>query len=263
MSAAEQEIGRLLAIMARLRDPENGCPWDRVQTHATIAPYAIEEAYEVMDAVNREDWSALPGELGDLLLQVVYQARIAEEENRFDFAAVARAIADKMVHRHPHVFGGAASAPGAWEAAKAAERAEKAEHGILGGIAGGLPALLHAAKLGARAARAGFDWDEPEGVLEKIEEEIGEVRAELPEGDRDRLEDEIGDVLFTVATLARKLDLDPEACLRRANAKFTRRFNDMEAILAARGEALQEQDLSTLESLWTEVKRRHRLADHT
>jgi len=260
MSAAT-EIERLLGIMAALRDPQTGCPWDQVQTPATIAPYAVEEAYEVMDAITREDWGALPDELGDLLLQVVYQARLGEESGRFDFAQVTRLIADKMVRRHPHVFGQAALEPGMWERNKAAERAAKAEHGALAGIAGHLPALLHAAKLGNRAARVGFDWGTPAEVIDKVGEELDEVRAELADADRDRLEDEIGDVLFTVASVARKLDLDPEACLRRANAKFTRRFNDMERALAETGDALQDQDLATLEALWQQVKQRHREAD--
>lgn len=255
------ELDRLLTVMARLRDPQNGCPWDKVQTHATIAPYAIEEAYEVLDTITREDWAALPDELGDLLLQVVYQAQIAEEAQRFDFGTVAKMIADKMIRRHPHVFTDGEGGHEFWEQSKAAERAARAEHGALAGIAGHLPALLHAAKLSSRAARVGFDWGTPAEVIDKVGEELEEVRAELADADHDRLEDEMGDVLFTVASVARKLGLDPEACLRRANAKFTRRFNDMEAILAATGDSLQDQDLTTLEALWQEVKRRHRHED--
>ncbi|CAI9121661.1 nucleoside triphosphate pyrophosphohydrolase [Brytella acorum] len=258
---AAAELDRLLAIMARLRDPETGCPWDRVQTHASIAPYAIEEAYEVMDTIAREDWRSLPDELGDLLLQVVYQARIAQEAGRFDFATVARMIGDKMIRRHPHVFGDATLDSDLWERNKEAERASRKEHGALAGIPDHLPALMKAGKYSARAARVGFDWGTAEEALDKIGEEIEEVRAELAGGDLDRLEDEIGDVLFTTANLARKLKLDPEACLRRANAKFARRFNDMEDILAESGSVIAEQDLATLETLWQDVKRRHKDAD--
>ncbi|AQS88625.1 nucleotide pyrophosphohydrolase MazG [Neoasaia chiangmaiensis NBRC 101099] len=260
-SSAARELDRLLDVMARLRDPETGCPWDKVQTHATIAPYAIEEAYEVMDAIAQQDWVALPDELGDLLLQVVYQARIGEEDGRFDFATVAKSIADKMIRRHPHVFGDATLDADLWERNKAQERAGRAEYGALAGIPRHLPALTRAGKLSARAARVGFDWGTAVEALDKIGEELAEVKAELDVADADRLEDEIGDVLFTVANLARKLKLDPEACLRRANDKFARRFNDMEALLAQRGEALADQDLNTLENLWQDVKRRHRTAD--
>ncbi|MFC0502424.1 nucleoside triphosphate pyrophosphohydrolase [Asaia krungthepensis] len=251
-SAAQLE--RLIGIMIRLRDPETGCAWDRVQTHETIAPFAIEEAYEVMDSIAREDWESLPDELGDLLLQVVYQARIAEESGRFSFADVARMIGDKMVRRHPHVFAGETLDADLWERNKQAERNARSEHGILAGIAPALPALIRAEKLGKRAARVGFDWDTPEEVLEKINEELGEVRAELPGGDKARLEDEIGDVLFTVACLARKLGLDPEACLRQGNAKFTRRIETMEAVLAESGNTLSDLDLAAQEALWREVK---------
>jgi len=251
---AAEELNRLLAIMTRLRDPQTGCSWDRVQTHETIAPFAIEEAYEVMDAIAREDWQALPDELGDLLLQVIYQARIAEEAGRFGFADVARQISDKMIRRHPHVFEGDELDPDLWERNKQAERAAKSEYGLLAGIAPALPALIRAEKLGKRAARVGFDWDTPEQVLEKIGEELDEVRAELPLGDKDRLEDEIGDVLFTVASLARKLGLDPEACLRQGNSKFTRRIETMEAVLAETGRSLVELDLTEQEELWKDVK---------
>lgn len=254
MSAAS-ELDRLLSIMIRLRDPDTGCPWDKVQTHATIAPFAIEEAYEVMDTIHRKDWDALPDELGDLLLQVVYQARIAEEAGRFDFGTVAKSIADKMVRRHPHVFGDESLDPDLWERNKAAERATRSEYGTLAGIATSLPALLRADKIGRRAARVGFDWGTPGEVIDKIAEELEEVRAELAEASRDRLEDEVGDVLFTVACLARKLGLDPEACLRRGNDKFTRRFEAMEAHLARRGEAPADQTLETFEALWQQVKR--------
>ncbi len=251
---AAAALDRLIAIMERLRDPQTGCAWDRVQTHETIAPFAIEEAYEVMDTIARQDWKALPDELGDLLLQVVYQARIAQEAGRFDFADVARMIGDKMIRRHPHVFGDQALDPDLWERNKQAERDAKAEYGILAGIAPALPALIRAEKLGKRAARVGFDWETPEQVFEKIDEELNEVRAELPGGDKARLEDEIGDVLFTVASLARKLGLDPEACLRHGNAKFTRRVETMEAVLAETGSTLAELDLASQEALWRDVK---------
>jgi nucleoside triphosphate diphosphatase len=253
--AAEREIARLLWVMKRLRDPETGCPWDRVQDFASIAPFAIEEAYEVMDAIAREDWDAFPDELGDLLLQVVYQAQMADEAGRFDFATVARTIADKMIRRHPHVFGDAAMDDDLWERSKAAERASRAEHGALAGIARDLPALLRARKLCARAARVGFDWAKPVEVLDKVSEEIAELRVELVAMDRDKMEDELGDVLFTVASLARKLDLDPEACLRRSNAKFTRRFEWMERAAAREGRILSEYDLAAQEALWAAAKR--------
>ena len=249
-----RQIDRLLAIMKRLRDPETGCPWDIVQTPASIAPFAIEEAYEVMDAIAHNDHAAIPDELGDLLLQVVYQAQMAEEAGQFDFETVAKLIADKMVRRHPHVFGDETGHSLAiWEQRKEEERRAKSEHGALAGIPLHLPALLKAAKLCNRAARVGFDWAEPAEVLDKVHEEIAELKAELG-GDRDRIEDELGDVLFTVASLARKLDIDPEAALRRSNAKFTRRFEAMEAMLARRGQTMAEQDLPTMEALWQEAK---------
>ena len=237
--------------MRRLRDPAAGCPWDVAQSFDSIAPYTIEEAYEVADAIARRDFAALPDELGDLLLQVVFHARMAEEAGRFDFADVARGIADKMVRRHPHVFAGAAMEPDAWEALKAAERGGAA----LAGIAGGLPGLTHAAKLTARAARVGFDWPDAAAVLDKLEEEAGELRAELAGGDPTRLQDEVGDLLFVLANLARKLELDPEACLRHANAKFTRRFGAVEMRLARRGRTLGEADLAEMEAEWQAVKR--------
>ena len=231
--------------MAALRDPDHGCPWDREQSFASIAPYTIEEAYEVADAIARRRLVALPDELGDLLFQVVYHARMAEEAGWFAFAEVAGRIADKMVRRHPHVFGDipapsaaqdAAQDPArdslaqtaAWEAQKRAERAARAQTGSLAGVPEGLPALTRAAKLTARAARVGFDWPDAAAVLDKLDEEIGELRAELPAGDPARLADEVGDLLFVLANLARKLDLDPETCLHQANQKFERRFNSME-----------------------------------
>jgi ATP diphosphatase len=261
---AETELRRLLDIMAALRDPGTGCPWDKVQDFATIAPYTIEEAYEVADAIARQDFAALPDELGDLLFQVVYHARMAEEEGRFAFADVARAIADKMVRRHPHVFGDAAARDAAaqtaaWEMQKSAERAARAETGTLAGVPVGLPALTRAAKLTARAARVGFDWPDAASVLEKLDEEVAELRAELPTADPARLADEMGDLLFVLANLARKLKLDPEACLRQANEKFARRFRQVEQRVAEEGRSLTEAGLDRMEAHWSAVKAAERL----
>ena len=256
---AEAELRRLLDIMAALRDPEQGCPWDKEQSFATIAPYTIEEAYEVADAIARRDFTGLPDELGDLLFQVVYHARMAEEAGQFDFAQVAKVIADKMVRRHPHVFGDAAARDAAeqsaaWEAQKTQERAARDEAGTLTGVPVGLPALTRAAKLTSRAARVGFDWPDASAVLTKLDEEVAEVRAELPEADPERLTDEVGDLLFVLANLARKLDLDPEACLRQANEKFIRRFNLMEQSAASKGKILADMSLEEMEAEWQEIK---------
>lgn len=260
---AASQLSRLLDIMEALRHPQTGCPWDREQDFASIAPYTIEEAYEVADAIAAQDFAALPDELGDLLLQVVYHARMAEEAGHFAFADVARAIADKMVRRHPHVFGEEAARDAgmqamAWEEQKRAERRARAETGTLAGIAVGLPALTRARKITARAARVGFDWADAEQVIEKLEEEIAELRAELPGADPARLADEFGDILFVAANLARKLHLDPEACLRQANAKFARRFGQVEAALAAEGRTAEEASLAEMEALWQQVKRTER-----
>ena len=257
---AATELRRLLDIMAALRHPATGCPWDKEQNFATIAPYTIEEAYEVADAIARQDFTALPDELGDLLFQVVYHARMAEEEARFDFADVARAIADKMIRRHPHVFGDAAARTAAaqthaWETQKQAERASRAEHGVLAGVPVALPALTRAQKLTARAARVGFDWPNADAVLDKLDEEVAELRAELPAANPARLMDEVGDMLFVLANLARKLGLDPEACLRHANDKFTHRFGGVEARLAAQGKSLPDATLDEMEAEWQAVKR--------
>jgi ATP diphosphatase len=261
--SAEAELRRLLDIMAALRDPATGCPWDKEQTFDTIAPYTIEEAYEVADAIAHRDYAALPDELGDLLFQVVYHARMAEEAGRFDFADVARAISDKMIRRHPHVFGEAAARDAAtqtvaWEAHKASERAARAETGALAGVPVALPALTRAEKLTSRAARVHFDWPNAEAVLEKLDEETAELRAELPTADPARLADEVGDLLFVLANLARKLKLDPEACLRHANQKFTRRFNAMEHHADSAGRSLAEMTLDDMEALWQDVKRAER-----
>ena len=259
-------LDRLLAIMAQLRDRERGCPWDCAQDFATIAPYTIEEAYEVADAIAHGDIGALKDELGDLLFQVVFHARMAEEVGLFSFDDVAAAIADKMERRHPHVFGGvkiasAAVQSEAWEAHKAAERQARARRAeeresVLDGVALALPALLRSIKIQRRAARFGFDWHNATEVFAKIEEEIAELKSELARNaDPATLEDEMGDVLFAVANLARKLDIDPEAALRRATAKFERRFRHVEALAADRATST---DLDVLEALWQEVKRAER-----
>jgi len=258
-ASAEAELRRLLDIMAALRDPATGCPWDRTQSFDTIAPYTIEEAYEVVDAIAARDFDALPDELGDLLLQVVYHARMAEEAGLFAFADIAKCINDKMIRRHPHVFGDAgarqvAAQTAAWEAQKSAERAARKQADTLAGVPTALPGLTRAVKLTSRAARVGFDWPECEQVLAKLEEEIQELRAELPEADPARLRDEVGDLLFVLANLARKLDLDPEACLRHANDKFSRRFNAMERIFEARAKTLSELSLEEMEAGWQQVK---------
>jgi nucleoside triphosphate diphosphatase len=250
-------IDRLLAIMARLRDRELGCPWDREQSFATIAPYTIEEAYEVADAIERQDMAALKDELGDLLFQVVFHARMAEEAGLCGFDDVARAIADKMERRHPHVFGDAEIASvsaqnEAWEAHKAAERQERGSAAsVLDGVALALPALLRAAKISRRAARIGFDWPDADSVIDKIEEELEELEFEIDEGDQAVLEEEMGDLLFAAANLARKLDIEPETALRRATAKFERRFRRVEALAKERGIG---PDIEALEALWQEVK---------
>lgn len=259
---AAAETLRLLSIMARLRAPD-GCPWDQVQDFSSIAPYTIEEGYEVAEAIGRQDRPALKDELGDLLLQVVYHARMAEEAGAFSFADVAKSANDKMIRRHPHVFGedaarDAAAQTEAWEAQKALERAARAETGTLAGVAVNLPALTRAAKLTRRAARVGFDWPDATAVLDKLEEEAGELRAELPGAAPERLADELGDLLFVLANLARKLDLDPEASLRGANAKFERRFGQVEAGLAAQGRSPADASLEEMEALWQDAKRRER-----
>ncbi len=254
---AAAALTRLLSVMAALRDPVTGCPWDQAQDFDSIVPYTIEEAYEVADAIARRDWAQIPDELGDLLFQVVYYADMAADQGRFDFATVARGIADKMIRRHPHVFGdgSAEDVRGVWEAGKAAERAARAETGTLGGIPVGLPALTRAAKLCARAARVGFDWAHPALVIDKVGEELAELRDELDAADRARLQDELGDVLFTVANLARTLGLDPEACLRHANAKFQRRFETMERAIESEGRSLGEADPAEMEAAWQRAKR--------
>ena len=253
----EAALARLLQIMARLRDPETGCPWDIEQDFASIAPYTIEEAYEVADAISRQAWGELEGELGDLLLQVVYHARMGEEAGHFDFASIATAISAKMIARHPHVFGAesrdktAEEQTADWEKAKAAERGGA---GTLAGIAMALPALTRAVKLQNRAARVGFDWPDASHVLAKIVEEAHELTEARESLGAPEIEAEFGDLLFVLANLARHLKVDPEAALRGANAKFTRRFASIEAALAARGRRPQESTLAEMDALWDAAK---------
>jgi len=259
-------IDELLAIMARLRDPDNGCPWDIEQSFETIVPYTIEEAYEVADAVDRRDYTDLRDELGDLLLQVVFHARMAEEAGHFRFEDVAAAICRKMVSRHPHVFAEATAETaeevlGNWEAIKRGEReaAGDADRSALAGIARGLPEWQRATKLQKRAARVGFDWPDVGPVFDKLHEEIDEVRAEFAGGaDPARLTDEIGDVLFVCANLARHAQVEVSTAMRHANAKFERRFRRMEAIAAEAGEALAGKSLAQQEALWQRAKREER-----
>ncbi|MDZ7791646.1 MAG: nucleoside triphosphate pyrophosphohydrolase [Xanthomonadales bacterium] len=256
-------IERLIDIMARLRDPERGCPWDVEQTFRTIAPYTVEEAHEVADAIERDDFDDLRDELGDLLFQVVFHARMAEEQSLFGFDDVADAISDKMVRRHPHVFGDASfdnvdQQSANWEAIKAAERAEKGKAGesALDGVARGLPALRRAVKLQKRAARVGFDWPGPDPIFDKLHEEAEELRAALDNADVDNIEEEIGDLLFVITNLARKLDVDPGAALRRCNRKFERRFRTMEEMARARAVDLADLDHDELEAVYEAAKAR-------
>jgi ATP diphosphatase len=273
MPGDPREVDTLLAIMARLRDPQDGCPWDVQQTFATIAPYTIEEAYEVADAIERGDTGDLCDELGDLLLQVVFHARMAEEQGAFAFADVVASINDKMVRRHPHVFGDASFADAeaqtaSWEAIKRAERASKgeADASVLAGISRGLPEWQRAVKLQKRAATIGFDWPGPAPVIEKLHEEIEEVRVEfaaLAAGDataHERLEDEIGDLLFVVANLARHANVDPGTAMRRANAKFERRFRAMERLASVDGVELASLDLEQQDAYWDRAKAEEKAA---
>ncbi len=243
-------IDRLTNIMARLRDPKTGCEWDSVQTFETIAPYTIEEAYEVADAIERGDMADLKDELGDLLLQVVFHSRIAEEAGQFALPDVVSAISDKMERRHPHIFGDATEGGHhLWEIIKAEERAGKTDKSALAGVATGLPALLRAEKLQKRAARTGFDWPDPRGPRAKIDEELAEVEAATTPAE---VEEEVGDLLFAVVNWARKLGVDPEAALRAANGKFERRFRAMEV---QAGDSFVSLDLDAKEALWAEAKR--------
>ncbi|HVC31120.1 MAG TPA: nucleoside triphosphate pyrophosphohydrolase [Steroidobacteraceae bacterium] len=268
---AAEAIAALLTLMTRLRDPQRGCPWDREQTFHTIAAYTIEEAYEVADAVERGDPGKLREELGDLLFQVVFHSRMAEEQGGFDFAAVARGIRDKLVRRHPHVFerdGRAADADQlsrSWEDQKARERAQAAgqspdaDRSTLADVPRALPALTRAAKLGRRAARVGFDWESASQVRDKVLEEVGEIDEALAGEDRpgraQQIEEELGDLLFAVANWSLHLAIDPEAALRAANSKFERRFRRMEALAAAQGKPLQGLDAAQWDALWRQAKR--------
>ncbi len=254
-------IERLLAVMRRLRDPQNGCPWDIAQDFSTIAPYTIEEAYEVADAIAHGDREALAAELGDLLFQVVFHAEMAREIGWFDFADVACAIAGKMERRHPHVFGDetvrdAAEQSARWEEMKAAERRARVPdghpHSLLDGVPRGLPEMARAVKLQQRAARIGFDWTTAAEILVKLDEETDEVHAAIDSGEFDAIEDEIGDLLFVIANLARRLNVDPGSALRRANLKFERRFRAMEQ---AAPRPLADMTLEEMEVLWQDVKR--------
>ena len=253
-------IERLLEIMRRLRDPKNGCPWDIEQTFDTIAPYTIEEAYEVADAIERKDWPELEGELGDLLLQTVYHTAMGEEDGKFSFQSVVRAISNKMVARHPHVFGDESRDKSAeqqtrdWEAIKAAERAGKKQGGALDGVAVGLPSLLRAYKLQNRAARVGFDWPSTDRVIDKIQEEAAELVEARDELTHEEMTEEFGDLMFVMANLARHLKIEPEEALRAANAKFTRRFEGVEAKLAEIGKTPAQSDLAEMDALWDAVK---------
>lgn len=251
---------RLLGIMQALRDPATGCPWDIEQTFASIAPYTIEEAYEVADAIARGDMADLEGELGDLLLQTVYHTQMAEEAGHFSFASVAQTIGDKMIARHPHVFGSDTRDKTAdqqsvdWEKIKASERASRAQTRTLDGVAIGLPALLRAVKLQKRAARVGFDWPEIGDVLLKLTEEARELAEARDTLTQTEVEEELGDLLFVMANLARHLDIDPEAALRAANAKFTRRFNVIEDELQRLGKTPAESDLAEMDAIWNRVR---------
>jgi ATP diphosphatase len=272
-----RDIKDLLAIMARLRTPEIGCPWDLKQDFSTIAPYTIEEAYEVADAIERGDFEDLKDELGDLLLQVVFHAQMANEESRFAFGDVVEAITTKLIRRHPHVFGDvdardAAAVKVRWDEIKSEEKAERAarrsgnggsqtaKDSILADVPVTLPALTRALKLQKRAGKVGFDWNDPRAVIAKLREEILEIEHELSaaEHDADRLEDELGDILFAVANLARHLSVDPEAALRRANAKFSRRFAHIERELERQGRPLAGASLDEMEALWVEAKAQER-----
>lgn len=262
--APDGSMERLRAIMRALRDPKTGCPWDIEQDFASIAPYTIEEAYEVEDAIAQEDWRALEGELGDLLLQVVYHAQIGEESGHFTFESITRIISDKMVSRHPHVFGDASRDKTAddqvadWEQVKATERAARNQSGVLDDVALGLPALMRAVKLQKRAARVGFDWPETSLVLEKIVEEARELtEARETLGHSEQVE-EFGDLLFVMANLARHLEIDPEAALRAANVKFTRRFRAIEAALAETNRRPEDSDLEEMGALWNAAKAREK-----
>jgi len=258
------QTDRLNGIMSRLRDPDGGCPWDVEQTFDTIAAYTIEEAYEVADAIQRRDFNDLKTELGDLLFQVVFHARMAEEQGLFAYEDVARSMGDKLERRHPHVFpqdgeledrkASAWSQKARWEDIKAEERKAKAQHGVLDDVPVALPALARAAKLTKRAARVGFDWPSTAEVVDKLDEEVAELKAELAAGDNQKAAEELGDLLFVMANLARKLGVEPEDALRAANAKFVRRFGFIEAELAKDSRTPEQSDLAEMDGLWNAAK---------
>jgi len=255
------QLDRLLGIMQRLRDPQTGCPWDKAQTFATIAPYTLEETYEVLDAIAREDFDDLRGELGDLLFQVVFYARMAEEQGRFDFNEICRAISDKLERRHPHIFGDANFTDSEqvlanWEKTKSAERAEKAQHSTLDDIPESLPALMRAYKIQKRCAAVGFDWTTLGPVVDKVHEELDEVMHEANQAvvDEAKLEEEIGDLLFATVNLSRHLGSKAEIALQKANRKFERRFREVEKIIATQGLKLEDATLDQMEAAWCEVK---------
>ncbi len=253
-------MARLIEIMRRLRDPKTGCPWDIEQDFASIAPYTIEEAYEVEDAIARENWSDLEGELGDLLLQSVFHAQMADDAGLFDFEDVVRNISNKMVARHPHVFGDESREKSSqqqtldWEKIKAAERAETADKGALDGVALGLPALMRAEKLQKRAARVGFDWPDISMVIDKVVEEATELSQALNQGDQQHITEEFGDLLFTIVNLGRHLNIDTETALRKTNEKFTRRFRYVEQTLASSGKTPAQSNLHEMDALWKVAK---------
>ena len=257
-----RDIARLIEIMAALRTPGTGCPWDLEQDFSTIAPYTLEEAYEVADAIAREDHEGLREELGDLLLQVVFHARMAQEQNRFDFGDVVEAITAKLIRRHPHMFADAQgrtaeAVKGLWERIKAEEKAAKAGNAPQGALAGvplALPALTRALKLQEKASRVGFDWNDPKAVLAKIREEADEIEAALDAGDRTEASQEIGDLIFALVNLARHLSADPEEALRATNRKFERRFQFIEAALAKQGKTPQQATLAEMDALWNAAK---------
>jgi nucleoside triphosphate diphosphatase len=263
MTNARKTLADLVAVMAALRTPRTGCPWDLEQNFATIAPYTIEEAYEVADAIQRKDMAHLKEELGDLLLQVVYHSQLAAEEKAFVLADVIDGITHKMIRRHPHVFGdeaarSAGAAKGFWEKIKAEEKAGKGATGkpasVLSDVPVAMPALTRAIKLQGKAAKVGFDWPSMAPVLDKIREEIGELDQAIASRDKGRIADEYGDLLFVMANLARHLEIDPEDALRGTNAKFTRRFTFIENALAARGKTLAQSDLAEMDALWNDAK---------
>ncbi|MBK4714949.1 MULTISPECIES: nucleoside triphosphate pyrophosphohydrolase [Tenebrionibacter/Tenebrionicola group] len=262
-----KQIERLLGIMQRLRDPETGCPWDKVQTFDTIAPYTLEETYEVLDAIARRDTDDLRGELGDLLFQVVFYAQIAQEEGRFDFSDICRAISDKLERRHPHIFGDAQAlvdsgeALARWEHTKSQERAQKAQFSALDDIALNMPALMRAHKIQKRVAAVGFDWDSLGPVVEKVHEELDEVMHEARQAviDGEKLEEEIGDLLFATVNLSRHLSVKAEMALAKANRKFERRFREVESLIAAQGLKMEQATLAQMNAAWQQVKQRERV----